>query len=93
MVKDEQTQNDFGHKEKADDGKVVGKYYVLLPDGRKQVRFDFYFEILFWFNLFFQIVEYEADEKGYRPVISYEDTNQGYGRGPANGGYPSGGPY
>lgn len=30
--------NDFGHMESRDGDKTVGRYYVLLPDGRKQVR-------------------------------------------------------
>lgn len=36
-VDDYQSGNDFGHMESRDGSKTVGKYYVLLPDGRKQV--------------------------------------------------------
>lgn len=39
-----------------------------------------------------QLVEYEADQDGYRPKISYTGGSEGgYGRGPAQGGYPRGG--
>lgn len=38
-----------------------------------------------------QIVEYQADQYGYRPVIRYEDAQQDNGHG--NGGYGSGGNY
>ncbi|XP_055599305.1 pro-resilin-like [Uranotaenia lowii] len=66
-VQDFQSGNDFGHMESRDGDRTVGRYYVLLPDGRKQV------------------VNYEADQNGYRPTITYEDTGAG-----ANGagGYP-----
>ena len=46
-----------------------GVYFVLLPDGRRQM------------------VEYEADQNGYRPKITYMQVGTG-----AGGGYPSGGP-
>lgn len=36
-VKDYQSGNDFGHMESRDGDRTVGRYYVLLPDGRKQV--------------------------------------------------------
>ncbi|KAJ8681975.1 hypothetical protein QAD02_017767 [Eretmocerus hayati] len=69
-VNDPPSGNDFGQEEKSDGTKVTGKYYVLLPDGRRQ------------------IVEYEADENGYRPKVTYEgEANAG-----GAGGYPSGGP-
>lgn len=32
-----------------------------------------------------KIVNYEADQNGYRPTISYEQTNQGGGTGGAGG--------
>lgn len=44
----------------------------------------------------FKIVNYEADQNGYRPTITYEDTNANganggpYANGPANGGYNGG---
>ncbi|XP_041985838.1 pro-resilin-like [Aricia agestis] len=70
MVKDEESGNDFGHRESRQGDRAEGLYYVLLPDGRKQT------------------VEYEADQDGYRPRVSYEDTgvrtdsrNGGRGRG------------
>lgn len=74
MVKDDESGNDFGHKESRQGDLATGMYYVLLPDGRKQ------------------IVEYEADQDGYRPKISYEESSQGgyakSGRqGNQNGGY------
>lgn len=58
-VQDYQSGNDFGHMETRDGDRTTGRYYVLLPDGRKQV------------------VTYEADQNGYRPTITYEQTNQG----------------
>lgn len=36
-VQDDQAGLDFGHKEQRDGSVATGKYYVLLPDGRKQV--------------------------------------------------------
>lgn len=36
-VQDAQAGLDFGHQEKRDGSVATGKYYVLLPDGRKQV--------------------------------------------------------
>ena len=36
-VQDEQAGLDFGHKEQREGSVATGKYYVLLPDGRKQV--------------------------------------------------------
>ncbi|XP_069960900.1 pro-resilin-like [Cherax quadricarinatus] len=36
-VADHGTGNDFGHSENSDGNVVKGKYYVRLPDGRKQV--------------------------------------------------------
>lgn len=36
-VQDYQSGNDFGHKESRDGDLTTGRYYVLLPDGRKQV--------------------------------------------------------
>ncbi|CAO1435136.1 unnamed protein product [Diamesa serratosioi] len=68
-VQDTQSGNDFGHKESRDGSVATGKYYVLLPDGRKQ------------------IVNYIADENGYRPTITYEETNQGYNNNAQQGGF------
>lgn len=36
-VQDYQSGNDFGHMESRDGDRTTGRYYVLLPDGRKQV--------------------------------------------------------
>jgi len=36
-VKDEESGNDFGHKETRDGDMTSGSYHVLLPDGRLQV--------------------------------------------------------
>lgn len=38
-VQDEQAGLDFGHKEQREGSVATGRYYVLLPDGRKQVCF------------------------------------------------------
>lgn len=37
-VQDEVAGLDFGHKEQREGSVATGRYYVLLPDGRKQVR-------------------------------------------------------
>ncbi|KAK9885758.1 hypothetical protein WA026_013630 [Henosepilachna vigintioctopunctata] len=70
-VEDPASGNDFGHEEQRQGDVAQGRYYVLLPDGRRQV------------------VEYVADNEGYKPKISYEQvSNGGYGSGrPNNGGY------
>ncbi|XP_064099719.1 cuticle protein 19-like isoform X2 [Macrobrachium nipponense] len=36
-IRDEYTGNDFGHEETSNGDAVTGRYYVLLPDGRRQV--------------------------------------------------------
>ena len=36
IVKDEHSNNDFGHKESRDGYNTAGQYFVLLPDGRLQ---------------------------------------------------------
>ncbi|KAJ8681973.1 hypothetical protein QAD02_017765 [Eretmocerus hayati] len=56
-VNDPPSNNDFGHEESRDGSRVEGTYFVLLPDGRRQV------------------VNYIADEHGYRPTITYETSN------------------
>jgi len=58
-VNDLDSGSDFGHEESRQDEDAKGTYFVLLPDGRKQ------------------IVEYEADEEGFKPMIRYEEA-QGY---------------
>ncbi|XP_053669682.1 pro-resilin-like [Anopheles nili] len=68
-VQDFPSGNDFGHMESRDGDRTVGRYYVLLPDGRKQV------------------VNYEADQNGYRPTITYEDVGTGDGANANNGGF------
>jgi hypothetical protein len=50
-VQDEAAGLDFGHKEKRDGSVATGKYYVLLPDGRKQVRDD-HFDLHFLTNFY-----------------------------------------
>ncbi|KAL7016209.1 hypothetical protein ACKWTF_009962 [Chironomus riparius] len=67
-VQDEIAGLDFGHKEQREGSVATGKYYVLLPDGRKQ------------------IVQYIADENGYRPTITYEDTGR-YNNNAQQSGY------
>lgn len=67
-VNDPQSGNDFGHEEARQGDQAEGKYYVLLPDGRRQ------------------IVEYTANEEGYKPMIRYEGEANN-----AGGGYPRGG--
>ncbi|XP_059224781.1 pro-resilin [Stomoxys calcitrans] len=72
-VQDYESGNDFGHMESRDGDFTTGRYYVLLPDGRKQ------------------IVEYEADQNGYRPSIRYEQVNNGQQAGGRGGNYNNGG--
>lgn len=72
-VQDYESGNDFGHMESRDGDFTTGRYYVLLPDGRKQ------------------IVEYEADQNGYRPSIRYEQVNGGQQAGGRAGNYNNGG--
>ena len=36
-VKDDYTYVDFGHNEKREGDKTNGQYFVVLPDGRRQV--------------------------------------------------------
>jgi hypothetical protein len=36
-VNDKYSSNDYGHHESSDGNIVTGSYYVLLPDGRKQI--------------------------------------------------------
>lgn len=36
-VKDDATGQDFGHKESREGSRTMGRYFVLLPDGRKQI--------------------------------------------------------
>ncbi|XP_037952248.1 pro-resilin [Teleopsis dalmanni] len=71
-VQDYESGNDFGHMESRDGDFTQGRYYVLLPDGRKQ------------------IVDYEADQHGYRPTIRYEQVNGG-ANGGHSGSYKNGG--
>ncbi|XP_068145552.1 pro-resilin [Drosophila tropicalis] len=72
-VQDYESGNDFGHMESRDGDLAIGRYYVLLPDGRKQ------------------IVEYEADQNGYRPTIRYEQVGNGNGNGNGRNGGNGGG--
>ncbi|CAG9572644.1 unnamed protein product [Danaus chrysippus] len=55
-VNDFESGSDFGHSETRHDNRAEGSYYVLLPDGSRQV------------------VEYEADERGFKPRISVEQV-------------------
>jgi hypothetical protein len=36
-VKDDESKNDYGHKESSDGKVVTGSYRVALPDGRTQI--------------------------------------------------------
>lgn len=49
-VQDEQAGLDFGHKEQREGSVATGRYYVLLPDGRKQVKLDFFLPQLLSIN-------------------------------------------
>ncbi|XP_045540651.1 pro-resilin [Papilio machaon] len=56
-VDDYESGSDFGHIEMRQEGKAEGSYFVVLPDGTKQV------------------VEYEADEEGFKPRISVQPAD------------------
>ncbi|CAH2061794.1 unnamed protein product, partial [Iphiclides podalirius] len=56
-VSDAESGSDFGHTESRELDRAEGTYFVLLPDGSKQV------------------VEYEADEDGFKPRISVEPAD------------------
>ncbi|CAH2061799.1 unnamed protein product, partial [Iphiclides podalirius] len=56
-VNDGESGSDFGHTESRELNRAEGTYFVLLPDGSKQ------------------IVEYEADEDGFKPRISVEPAD------------------
>ncbi|CAH0718414.1 unnamed protein product, partial [Brenthis ino] len=62
-VNDIDSGSDFGHTESRQDNKVEGTYFLVLPDGTKQV------------------IEYEADERGFRPRISVEPAEVSSGSG------------
>ncbi|XP_063872597.1 pro-resilin-like [Scylla paramamosain] len=36
-VQDKYNGNDYGHEEQSNGDSVTGRYYVLLPDGRRQI--------------------------------------------------------
>ncbi|RVE40973.1 hypothetical protein evm_014376 [Chilo suppressalis] len=79
-VNDYQTGSDFGHSETRQDNRAEGSYFVVLPDGTKQV------------------VEYEADERGFKPRISVEPADAsaragGYDDNAADLSRAAGGPY
>ncbi|KPJ01177.1 Pro-resilin [Papilio xuthus] len=56
-VDDYESGSDFGHVETRQEDKAEGSYFVVLPDGTKQV------------------VEYEADEEGFKPRISVQPAD------------------
>ncbi|XP_068624337.1 pro-resilin-like [Battus philenor] len=58
-VSDYTSGSDFGHAETRQAERAEGSYFVVLPDGSKQV------------------VEYEADERGFKPRISVEAPESG----------------
>ncbi|CAH0718415.1 unnamed protein product, partial [Brenthis ino] len=62
-VNDIDSGSDFGHTESRQDNRAEGSYFVVLPDGTKQV------------------VEYEADERGFKPRISVEPAEVRSGSG------------
>lgn len=60
-VKNDYSNNDFGHKEYRDGHNANGRYYVLLPDGRLQTvtyTVDHY-------GGYVPIVEYASSNAGY----------------------------
>ncbi|CAG4960694.1 unnamed protein product [Parnassius apollo] len=59
-VSDYASGSDFGHAENRQEDRAEGSYFVVLPDGTKQV------------------VEYEADERGFKPRISIEPNEGPY---------------
>lgn len=83
MVKDDESGNDFGHMEQREGDVAQGKYYVLLPDGRKQIV-----EYTADTEGYHPKVSYEEGAGG---AGGYQ--NGGYpsnGKNGGSGGYPSG---
>ncbi|XP_022906875.1 pro-resilin-like [Onthophagus taurus] len=78
-VQDAESGNDFGHEEERQGDDAKGKYYVLLPDGRRQVV-----EYTADLSGYHPKVSYEQVGGGYPGGGS-----GGYpsGRGGGNGGY------
>ncbi|XP_023950847.2 pro-resilin-like [Bicyclus anynana] len=76
-VSDYSSGSDFGHTESRQENKAEGSYFVVLPDGTKQV------------------VEYEADERGFKPRISVEsaESRLGYDDNAADIARAADGPY
>lgn len=72
-VEDPASGNDFGHEEQRQGDVAQGRYYVLLPDGRRQVV-----EYTADTEGYKPKITYEQVNNG----------NNGYGSGrPSNGGY------
>lgn len=83
-VQDAQSGNDFGHQESRQGDVAQGKYYVLLPDGRRQTV-----EYIADNEGYKPKISYEQVSNG----IGGGYNNGGYpsGGGGGQGGYPSGG--
>lgn len=75
-MQDAASGNDFGHQESRQGDVAVGKYYVVLPDGRKQIV-----EYTADTDGYHPKVSYEGGAAG---------GAGGYPSGPSGGGYPSG---
>lgn len=79
MVNDPPSGNDFGHMESRQGDFTKGRYYVVLPDGRKQIV-----EYEADSNGYRPKISYE---EGFGAGANGAG---GYGRGPANGGSSGG---
>ena len=69
-MKDDPSYNDFGHSETSDGKALTGSYYVVLPDGRKQIvnyKVDAY-------SGYVADVQYEgiAKQPAYAPAAAYK---------------------
>ena len=67
-VKDDYTYVDMGHNEKRDGDKTTGSYFVVLPDGRKQVV-DYYVD---GYSGYVADVKYDGYAKAYDYKPAYK---------------------
>nr|XP_027213846.1 pro-resilin-like [Penaeus vannamei] len=72
-VKDDYSNNDFGHQEARDGYDTQGSYYVLLPDGRLQkVTYYVNGDSGFVAEVSYEgEAQYHAEQPSYKPTPSY----------------------
>ena len=67
-MKDDYTYGDMGHNEKREGDKTNGQYYVVLPDGRRQVV-SYYVDGYFGYVV---DVKYEGEANAYAYKPAYK---------------------